>query len=60
MAGKAATTANVRNGEFPLSRPLNLVTSKAPEGAARQFIDFAQSAAVDDLVQEQCFVPRAR
>ncbi len=60
LAGVAATTANVRRGAFPLVRQLNLVTNGPPTGVVREFIDFAQSDAVHDLVTEQCFVPLAR
>ena len=60
MADVPATVANVRAGRFPLSRPLNLVTKGAPTGLAKRFIEFAQSAAVDDLVTAQYFVPLAR
>lgn len=60
MAGVAASTKNVRDGRFPLSRPLNLVTKGAPAALAKRFIEFSQSAAVNDLVQEQYFVPLAR
>ena len=59
MAGVAASVENVRNGSFPLSRPLNLVTRTEPEGLARRFIDFARSKAVHDLVEAQYFVPLA-
>jgi phosphate transport system substrate-binding protein len=59
MDGVTATVENVRNGRFPLSRPLNLVTRGEPKGIARRFIDFARSAAVDDLVEAQYFVPLA-
>jgi phosphate transport system substrate-binding protein len=57
MAGVAATVENVRNETFPLSRPLNLVTSAEPQDAARAFIDFAQSPEVHDIVKDQFFVP---
>lgn len=57
LDGVAATVANVRNGVFPLSRPLNLVTQAVPGGLARQFIEFARSLEVHDLVQAQYFVP---
>lgn len=57
MAGVAASVENVRNGSFPLARPLNLVTSAEPQGLAKAFIDFVQSADVQDLVEEQYFVP---
>lgn len=52
-----ASVDNVRNGTFPLARPLNLVTSAEPQGLAMAFIDFARSAEVHDLVKEQYFVP---
>ena len=60
LGGIAATTANVRNGTFPLARPINIVTKNAPQGLVKKFIDFAQSAAVTDLVKEQYFVPPGR
>lgn len=60
MAGVPATVANVRAGRFHLSRPLNLLSKGAPAGLAKRFIEFAQSAAVDDLVTAQYFVPLAR
>lgn len=60
MEGVAATVANVRDGRFPLSRPLNLVTKGAATGLAKRFIDFARSGAVNDLVESQFFVPLAR
>lgn len=57
--GIEASTENVRNGTFPISRPLNLVTESQPEGLRKEFIDFAQSNDVQDLVEEQFFVPVA-
>ncbi len=58
--GVEASTENVRNGTFPLSRPLNLVTESQPEGSRKEFIDFATSQDVQDLVEEQFFVPIPR
>lgn len=55
-----ATVQNVQNGSFPLSRPLNLVTINPPQGLIKEFIDYAQSAEVLDLVEEHYFVPLAR
>jgi phosphate transport system substrate-binding protein len=55
--GVAATSRNVRSGHFPMSRPLTLVTRALPEGTAKEFIDFATSAQVTDLVREFDFVP---
>lgn len=60
MSGVEATVANVRDGRFPLSRPLNLVTAAAPTGLTKRFIDFARSNNVSDLVQAQFFVPLAQ
>jgi len=57
VGGVAATSANVDNGTFPLSRPLNLVTKSQPEGLVKEFIDLAMSDKVHDLVREQGFVP---
>ena len=54
--GAEASIAKVRSGEFPLSRPLNLVTRGEPSEWAKRFILFAQSAEVDDLVEGQFFV----
>ncbi|MEH2175309.1 phosphate ABC transporter substrate-binding protein [Nostoc sp.] len=54
--GIAATTANVQNGTFPISRPLNLVTKTQPQGLTKAFLDFAQSQQVSDIVQKQNFV----
>lgn len=58
LNGVKALVANVSNERFPLARPLNLVTKTAPTGLAKRFIDFAQSAAVHDIVRDQFFVPR--
>lgn len=55
----AASIENVRNGSYPLSRPLNFVTRSKPQGLAKEFIEFARSAAVHDIVKEQYFVPLA-
>ncbi|BAY22345.1 putative phosphate ABC transporter, phosphate-binding protein [Calothrix sp. NIES-2100] len=54
--GIAATTANVQNSSFPISRPLNLVTKTQPQGLAKEFIDFARSQQVSDIVKQQNFV----
>lgn len=57
LDGVMASVANVRNGTFPLSRPLNLITQGMPKGLARDFIEFARSEQVHDLVEAQYFVP---
>lgn len=57
MEGIPATVASVRDGRFPLSRPLNLVTHGTPDALAHRFVEFARSEAVDDLITAQYFVP---
>jgi phosphate transport system substrate-binding protein len=54
--GITATPENVRSGAYPLSRPLQLVTREEPKGLAAEFIDFACSNAVLDLVEKHHFV----
>jgi len=59
IGGVAASTENIRNGGFPLSRPLHIVTRTPPAGLAKAFIEYAQSKAVHDIVRQQYFVPLA-
>ncbi|MFZ5835751.1 MAG: phosphate ABC transporter substrate-binding protein [Pseudomonadota bacterium] len=59
MSGVAPSVENVRNGSFPLSRPLNFVTKQEPQGLARRFIDFARSRNVNDLIKAEYFAPLA-
>lgn len=60
--GVEATLANVANGTYPILRPLNLVSSRldtsSGHGALVQdFVRFARSSAVHDLVEGLYFVP---
>lgn len=57
LDGIKASVTSVHNGTYPLSRPLNLVTRGMPKGLARDFIKFARSEQVNDLVEAQYFVP---
>lgn len=59
LDGVEATTAHVAQGDFPLSRPLNLVHRGELSGVAREFVAFATSSEVHDLVTGQYFVPLA-
>lgn len=54
--GLAATLANVRNGTYPIVRPLNLVTREATQGLAKAFIDYVRSPATRDVFEAQSFV----
>jgi len=60
LDGVVASGDNVANGTFPLSRPLNLVTSSQNNFLVETFIDYSQSPAVHDLIQQQDFVPLSR
>lgn len=60
LDGVDATVAAVAAGRFPLSRTLHAVTRGEPAGVAREFLGFAQSAKVEDLVEGQFFVPLER
>jgi phosphate transport system substrate-binding protein len=57
VGGVAASTETVRNGTFPLSRPLHIVTRTPPVGLTKVFIEYAQSKAVHDIITQQYFVP---
>lgn len=59
-SGVTPSNAAVRSGEFPLSRPLNLVTATEPVGLAAEFIDYTRSAAAATLIEQQYFVPLAQ
>ena len=52
-----ATIETVREGMFPLSRPLTLVTKSPPSGLIKTFIDFARSSQANELILKNYFVP---
>jgi phosphate transport system substrate-binding protein len=58
-AGVTATRENIRDGLYPLSVPLTLVTRDPPRGLARDFIDFARSDEVRDAIATYHLVPPA-
>ena len=57
LNGVEATTVAVAEGKFPIARELNLVTKGESSPLASEFIRFAKSSAVHDLVKELGFVP---
>lgn len=57
LDGVAATTRNILTGNYPLTRPLTLVTQQVPSELARHFIEFSLSSQVTDLVQKLGFIP---
>lgn len=56
LEGVPATLAAVKDGRYPLARPLNLVTKPNPSAAVQRFLDYASSAQVDGLIVKQFFV----
>lgn len=57
LSGIEASVKTVESGEFPLSRPLILVTGESPADVTTGFIKYCQSKDVADLVRELSFVP---
>lgn len=60
MGGVPASIDNVKNGKFPLSRPLNLIVKGELKGLAKKFIEFAQSPEAFNIVKQQYFVPASK
>lgn len=56
LNGVETSIATVRDGRYPLRRELNLVTSDKPDDATLALVHFAQSKAVEDLIEKHYFV----
>lgn len=54
------TAAAIRSGEYPISRPLFMITGRRPSRLARDFISFAVSRTGQEIVTRQGFVPTAK
>ncbi len=57
LNGVIPTLKSLIDGSFPLARQLNFVTKNTPTGLAKDFIEFAQSAQADALIEKQYFAP---
>jgi phosphate transport system substrate-binding protein len=55
--GIPVSMANVRNGTYPLSRPLYLITRGEPKGALRDFLEFVLGPEGQMIAQEEGLVP---
>ncbi len=51
------TIENVKNGKYPISRPLLMYTKGKPDGQVKEFIDFALSKEGQEIVVKTDFVP---
>jgi phosphate transport system substrate-binding protein len=58
--GIPAGRETVMSGEYPITRPLLLVTKGETDPLAKAFLEFALSPNVDDLIEAQSFVPPQR
>jgi phosphate transport system substrate-binding protein len=57
LNGVPASTQAVRDGRYALARPLSLVTHGPAQGPAAEFVAYAGSPAMHDLVESLGFVP---
>ena len=60
LDGVPATTEALGSGVYGLARDLILVARPGPPAKVRDFLAFATSPAVDDLIRSNFFVPPAR
>ncbi|MCX7983727.1 MAG: PstS family phosphate ABC transporter substrate-binding protein [Bacteroidetes bacterium] len=51
------TIESIKNGSYPISRPLLMYTREEPTGAVKKFLDFVFSEKGQHLVQQLDFVP---
>jgi phosphate transport system substrate-binding protein len=58
--GEAPTLERVASGDFPITRPLNLVSTRGAEALAQEFVSFAQSEQQHELVREHHYAPARR
>lgn len=57
LDGKAATTANVAAGKYPMTRVLNVVTSGPPDEQLAAFMRFWHSPEAANIIRSHYFVP---
>lgn len=54
--GVVPTRENVKNGSYPISRKLYLITNGQPQGIVKEFIDFALSEEGQRIVEEAGYI----
>ncbi len=59
MEGVPAGTIAIKSGNYPIARPLLLLTREPPRGRVKQFIDFALSGQAIETIEKYDFVPYA-
>ncbi len=55
--GKTPTMESVKDGSFPITRPLNIVTGAETSPAAQAFLDYLMSTEIHGIVEKHFFVP---
>ena len=55
--GVMPTSRNIITGNYPISRPLMLVTMRLPTGVSKKLIDFSLSSSIVDIIEKFDFVP---
>jgi phosphate transport system substrate-binding protein len=55
--GVTPTLEAVRDGTFPITRPLNVVTDAETSPAAQAFLDYLMSPEINDIIEKNYFVP---
>ena len=53
------TVANIKDGRYPMARPLFLITDGPPAGAAKRFVDYILSSPGQELVRKHGYLTRA-
>lgn len=51
------TMTSVKDGSFPITRPLNIVTDAETSPAAQAFFDYLMSTEIHDIIEKHFFVP---
>ncbi len=54
--GVEATAANVKSGDYKVSRPFNIVTTDAPSAQAQDFINFIMSSDGQAIVEDNGYI----
>ncbi|RMG00535.1 MAG: phosphate ABC transporter substrate-binding protein [Nitrospirae bacterium] len=57
LEGVEATKENVKNGTYPITRPLNVVTKGKPTGIIKKFIDYLYSRQGQNIVKNLDYIP---
>ncbi len=51
------TMDSVKDGSFPITRPLNVVTDAETSPAAQAFLDYLMSTEINGIIEKHFFVP---